>query len=502
VTPTSRPAMSHRIELFVLGLGLGRPLLLSKGLKKVFPKRTFLHARKKNKDLERSKFVPGTGKLLTPCWEASDTIDKNHNTFVADNDWTLNAMYFSQTLRSKYERRGEVGMKGHWVSLEEAKEFANDTEWWAVMLDGRSVPIPLNTDKPIWKYQNGQMFLGSWKDTATCPVEHGFGVCHCGDPEKIKGLVYIGGRKNGTYHGRGKTFWLRSSKTWRADFFAGSPIRQKIGTRTVGLPFEYVGEYINGQHEDPKAIVTLKDGTARRGPWKDGKPIGNWWKDHKRVAAVTPPPPRCLRQSSERKPPSRYRQSREDTTGSGSVARVPPTLLEGSAAAAAAAAETSRPPRRKRRQSNEEESRTPADVARIATEQRSAAEASRPPPSRKRRQINHEIANATEGGREESSAANPIPDTPPSSNGPQQLEDERDRKTVELTDWLVADVIGRSPIVEEMRVYAQELMKTGFHSSEVVAEFCTEDDISSWAWMLPIHKRIFRAWLQNHGNST
>lgn len=56
--------------------------------------------------------------------------------------------------------------------------------------------------------------------------------------------------------------------------------------------------------------------------------------------------------------------------------------------------------------------------------------------------------------------------------------------------------------MEEMRVYAQELIMKGFHSSAVVEEFCAEKDIASWTWMLPMHKRIFRTWLQQNDNST
>jgi hypothetical protein len=655
--------------------------------------------------------------------------------------------------RTECERRSVIGMKGCWVSLEEAKEYAEAGEWWTATLGRKSVPIPPNNDKPIWKYQSGQMYLGSWIDTATFPVEHGFGISYYRQPEKIKGLVYIGGRKDGTYHGKGRTLWLPSSKTWRTNSFYGSPIRQRIykfntiNRRTVGLPFEYLGRYLNGHHHDENAIVTLKDGTTRRGPWKDGKPVGDWWKDHEIIprplhkplarninqhdpqqaahqrlispalvsqsseeldsalddlpsantsrpggvarlvtgqcstAETTRPPSRRLRQPNERRPPGRLRQSsNEDTsiptgavahvaTGQGSAvetrrpqkkrrqsdedsssssgaahiaaaadqisdeiltaqveaglekwrtgklfitigvkktdsilepgASVPDKsekehpfnkfldavateiaqefvldrsekksilrklqskadrwkeLLARVTTGQGAAAETRRPPSRRRqsdkdtssssgearvatrqdstatrslidvaraalarhttgqgltvetrrppsrrRQSDEDTTSSLIDVARAATGQGStAAETSRP--KKKQRQSSEDTANAAVGGGEESVAApDPIPDSPPLSSGPQQ-EGERDRKTLELTDWLAADVIARSPIMEEMRVYAQELIKEGFHSSEVVTEFCTVDDISSWTWMLPIHKRIFRAWVRHHGN--
>jgi hypothetical protein len=47
----------------------------------------------------------------------------------------------------------------------------------------------------------------------------------------------------------------------------------------VGRPSSYKGHFENGCKQDSNAVVTLKDGTSRKGKWAQ-KAVGNWWNDH------------------------------------------------------------------------------------------------------------------------------------------------------------------------------------------------------------------------------
>ena len=44
-----------------------------------------------------------------------------------------------------------------------------------------------------------------------------------------------------------------------------------------------VEDFPEGKREDASASVTLKDGTTRVGPWREGKPVGDWWKTHELI---------------------------------------------------------------------------------------------------------------------------------------------------------------------------------------------------------------------------
>ena len=298
------------------------------------------------------------------------------------------------------------------MTLKEAKERAKGEEWWKADLHGKKVPVRQYAegaprDKPIWLFENDDMYLGEWKNGKKNPVEEGFGVTYNDDPPKFKGKVYVGGWKGGFCHGLGKSFWLESSSTWCKNYLPGSEIRQNIDGKRVPVPYQYVGQYKQSLKDDPKATVTLKDGTTRVGRWSANKVVGGWWTDH---------------QSAETGSTSRGRK-----TGS-------------SRAAAAAKTATSR--RRKKQKQSEN------------------------------------VGSSTTSNE----------------------QDETKQHVDNLTEWLASDVIGRNPIMSQMTDYAEELVGKGFHSSEMVADFCSQDEVSSWHWMLDVHKRAFNEWLQENGN--
>lgn len=97
--------------------------------------------------------------------------------------------------------RGVYKMYGEWVDLKEAKQRGLDTEWWKEAVQGQSVPVKqyiegAPTDKPIWMYHDGDMYLGEWKGT----LEHGFGITYSHCPFKFRGQCYVGTFQNGYCH--------------------------------------------------------------------------------------------------------------------------------------------------------------------------------------------------------------------------------------------------------------------------------------------------------------
>ena len=211
------------------------------------------------------------------------------------------------------DHRGYNGIGGWWISFKEAKEkCCGKEEWWKHQgyqgLEITPAHCPQNpADKPVWLFENGDMYLGQWKYSRQhrWPVEHGLGITYNNYPMKCKGLVCIGEWRKGHIHGMAKSFWLVSSRTWRKNEFPASAIHQKEGNKTISRPFSYLGPYNMSHRSGPGATVTLKDGTQHIGTWQEHAPVGDWWTDHRLSIASS----------------STIINSQESST---SVARIPP----------------------------------------------------------------------------------------------------------------------------------------------------------------------------------
>ena len=193
--------------------------------------------------------------------------------------------------------RGEQGVEGWFVSLDEAQSYVVGNEaWWNNTQVKSVVSIPPSTtEKPMWMYSNGDMYLGQWEYCHERQrfVENGVGATYIHNPSKFRGVIYVGGWKKGDFSGSAQAFWLESSPTWIRNELGDTGVRQETSDgKLVGRPYSYTGTYKDNVESDARAIVTLKDGTTRIGPWAEGKPVGDWWKDHESVAdaASTPPP--------------------------------------------------------------------------------------------------------------------------------------------------------------------------------------------------------------------
>ena len=182
-------------------------------------------------------------------------------------------------------------INGWWISEAEAKERTiGNEEWWKMEgIAGKTVPLKQYDstgpeDKPIWMWDDVTMYLGEW--TSYGPKGnakmHGFGAFYS-RTGKYQGKVYIGEWKAEKAHGSGRRLWLESAPCWKENKDPESDILEN-GT---GRPYVYSGTYVNHSREDESATVTLKDGTTRVGPWRNGRPVGDWWKDHTLVVAAT-----------------------------------------------------------------------------------------------------------------------------------------------------------------------------------------------------------------------
>lgn len=95
------------------------------------------------------------------------------------------------------------------------KHSVGKEKWYSEKPNYKGIEVPLKqtinhapVDKPVWFFENGDMYSGQWKEKGPKghAVEHGFGISSNNYPDKYKGMVYIGEWKNGTLDGEGESF--------------------------------------------------------------------------------------------------------------------------------------------------------------------------------------------------------------------------------------------------------------------------------------------------------
>ena len=169
-------------------------------------------------------------------------------------------------------KRGSAGIGGWWISFEEAKaKCCGNEEWWTHKgYQGLEItpqyyaqnPHAQNPpDKPVWDYENGDMYLGEWEFSSALGryAEQGVGITYNHHSERFRGMVYIGEWEKGHPKGMGKMFWLESSVSWKSNYLWHSPIRQHEGAKSIGRPFSYLGHYDAwGYKSDPNALTTQR----------------------------------------------------------------------------------------------------------------------------------------------------------------------------------------------------------------------------------------------------
>ena len=220
----------------------------------------------------------------------------------------------SDAKKAPYDDYRGIDRDGGWfLTLDEAKKRTkNEFMWWLETETEASDPVCISSEKPVWMYDDGTMYIGSWRETRIAlgvtvkHSEHGSGI-----QLKKNGSCYVGSFENGLYHGWGRSFWLKNSKVWEensirmpdshnSDSRRGKKARIIQPTivceeRGVFLPHEYYGKFLNGARHCSDGTVTLKDETKKIGPWAENSAVThswfsgsdsmvpnntNWWTDH------------------------------------------------------------------------------------------------------------------------------------------------------------------------------------------------------------------------------
>lgn len=168
---------------------------------------------------------------------------------------------------------------GDWISFEEAQALSHGKIlWWTwpglqdEWLQPEQHRYDGPVDKPVFS-KEGNMYFGKWEkhETKNWYMWHGFGIYY-----RHNGEIFIGDWYKGKLCGLGHRLWSPYSDCWNENVKRGSVI-QKDG---IGKPFLYVGRFVDNWKHDECAAAILKDGTTRVGPWAYNQPVGDWWKDH------------------------------------------------------------------------------------------------------------------------------------------------------------------------------------------------------------------------------
>ena len=159
---------------------------------------------------------------------------------------------------------------GRWISLEESEDLAAAGWYEYEGPYGKKVALRQHCpgspeDRIVWCQDRGNLYLGGWKNGQW----NGFGICCRND-----GRVIIGHRKNQVLSGPVKRTWLFTAPAWKDNYDENSNIKGLDGRP---LPYMYFGAFNKYGKSDKKATIVLKDGTARKGPWENNEPVGDFW---------------------------------------------------------------------------------------------------------------------------------------------------------------------------------------------------------------------------------
>jgi len=408
------------------------------------------------------------------------------------------------------DHRGCNGIGGWWISFKDAKEkCCGKEEWWkhqgyeGLEITPAHYPArnPVNpADRPVWLFENGDMYLGQWKYSTQheCPVEHGLGITYNNYPTKCKGLVCIGEWRKGHVHGMANSFWLESSPTWRNNLFPASAIRQKERNKTISRPFNYLGPYNMSSRSGPGAIATLKDGTQHIGTWQEHAPVGDWWTDHRLSRASSSAPTNSQGHSTSvaRRPRRGRLASNNSDSDEQHNSEEEEPLEEGKQldriqGRFKRSVPTS--PGISEHDDGRKRAARPSVVTSIHRNEclESAATRNRCRPLDLRsfdetrgapRARNAEIEEID--SRQDIDAAGPT-----QINASIEDRDE-DSRVLEIVVWLMNDVIGFGyNDTNEAKAYARQIVAFGAHSVPMIVECLTSSDVEGFEWMKPLHQR-------------
>jgi hypothetical protein len=308
--------------------------------------------------------------------------------------------------------------------------------------------------------------------------------------------------------------------------------------KLVGRPYSYVGRYVDNVETDERAVVSLKDGTTRIGPWANGKPIGDWRKDHE-LLSVAPPrsrptPPDCRtekraptitpRKKRKQSPvmTSREKKNRKFCAASARPCRDQQSLQETherNHEMSVQQAEMAALEGEDEEKVNEMDQR--ARSCRDSADQQSLQEATDRETNERNQETSIQQVETTASKEEdEEKVIETYQGAHPSRDSAHQqsmqettehnqemfiqqvestalkeedeengIETDQDREE-EITVWLIT-VIGYNPSTKLMREYAKQFMNLGLHSSRMISDLLPANRVSTFEWMKEFHRVQF-----------
>jgi hypothetical protein len=393
--------------------------------------------------------------------------------------------------------------KGQWISLNDPRAFGGEAGPWWDLPPCRAVDLLRNikdapSDKPLFLYNDGNMYLGNWKHNGSNDkiLRNGLGAnCFFN-----KGYIVVCNWRNGEAHGMGERVWLESSITWKenSSFMERSSVRESGPDGLAKtIPFNYKGKFQRGSLNDMNAVVTLKDGTTRVGPWRAGQPVGNW-HDHTLVIASSVPADLsntktkrnektagAVNTSKQETEPSHSlvdersnKHSGEFEESTGTTKRTNPSNMSTSIPVA-------KRPRRESASTNRD--RFPsvpsvraavktedADVISICDSEESFQETSA--------QVN--------GKKNNDAAIQNVPIKCEYSGGAYSAWTEEEVRLHQISSFLCSDLIGGNPSKKTTDMYAAKLYENGFESVDMIKLYLERDHVRSFDWMTQLHRGI------------
>ena len=255
---------------------------------------------------------------------------------------------------------------------------------------------------------------------------------------RFQSIDICDGIKQGFLNGKGKTFWLESATTWKRNELARSLIFQN----KVPRPFIYEGRFKQDCRHDPRAKVTLKDGTVKVGPWAEDNFVGDWWTDHEDASSY----PKQNESSISRRASSSNAKKRPNKAKSTQKTKQAKSSKE----------------------DNDHENNS----------------------SLESRFISISASGSFVLDDEENDGL-----IPSSSDNLNSYEDRKEQLIHSISNWLCGDdAIGANANPKEMSEYAERFYEEGCHSPEAIMELCdaAPDYLTSLTWMKPAHKLLIQ----------
>ena len=381
-------------------------------------------------------------------------------------------------------KRGVAGMGGWWIDPAEALKYhARQEQWWgpaAVPAQSDSTGPP---EKPVWLFENGNMYLGSWitlrtthKDNRPSIIlEDGFGITYHHDTQQATEDWYHHGQvvaaedkkevpttttttKPHNGGGFGRALWSRAApKLWRKR-------KPKADSSTTETTTDTVGVVQYDKKRRRKEVVITNEDDDKHPPVEESKTQTTLADD-------------------------------DDAARKTTVAALIATLREHETGTDS----SSRSPAKKKRKKDHEETRPdhhtttrPGGAGKILTTAAppggGGAPVVRPPDD----EIEPTTRRRATGGATSSvlTATAPVP-----------VHNDEDGNVWDvLARWLTHDAIGYGAEPMEMQRYAKQLItREGCHSLAFIHTYCDDLDVDGWTWMKPMHKKAMKHWLGTHG---